>query len=283
MDDTRRDHVSHYDLLAAARRYRAGGTGPKATLMALVEHLGDHDGEWSCWPSQDALAHATEQTTRTVRRHVEVFVEVGLVRIEPRWTTGGRQSNRYVVDLDVLFEGAGLPDTMSATSTGHPEQVNRTPATPLPDTGDLLLHTKELEKSERKNDARADGDARAQFEDYFWPAYPPRNGRKIGKADALAQWVKLSIEDRRAALRGARIMSVEVDLGTTLPPDAHRWLRKRTWQDWQEPPTEATPKRRGGKQTMTEAHDVIARSAVLAREAGIKFDDDGEEPTRAIG
>lgn len=79
------------------------------------------------------------------------------------------------------------------------------------------------------------------FEEHFWPAYPPTNGRKPEKGKALAQWRKLTVEQRRRALVGARNLAK----ADTIPKHAHRFLRKDTggefpFDDWQQPPTPAT-------------------------------------------
>jgi hypothetical protein len=89
------------------------------------------------------------------------------------------------------------------------------------------------------DDAVDDGNAEAdrQFEEHFWPAYPARHGRKEGKADAKAKWRKLTIEQRRRALIGARNLA----RSDQLPKNAQRFLTKSragAWpfDDWQEPP-----------------------------------------------
>lgn len=74
----------------------------------------------------------------------------------------------------------------------------------------------------------------------FWGVYPPRNGRKVGKDKALERWVKLALEDRRAAYSGAANLARDVDAGLTLPPDAWRWLRDRSWLDFQNPNVDAS-------------------------------------------
>lgn len=67
----------------------------------------------------------------------------------------------------------------------------------------------------------------------FWTTYPPRNGRKVGKDKASERWCKLSLTDKRAAYRGATNLRADVDAGRTLAPDAFRWLRDRSWNDYQ--------------------------------------------------
>lgn len=97
-------------------------------------------------------------------------------------------------------------------------------------------------------DAVGDGEDRhaeadQQFDEHFWPAYPARNGTKVGKADAKDKWRQLTVDERRRALRGARNLA----LSDQLPKDAKRFLTKSragAWpfDDWQEP---ATPTARG--------------------------------------
>lgn len=98
--------VNHYDIMAAARRYKAGGCGAKATLLAVVESMGKHDDEWSCWPGDPTLADITEQSVASVRRHIKSFVAAGLLRREARWRrsqSGGRETDSLVLDVDVLM------------------------------------------------------------------------------------------------------------------------------------------------------------------------------------
>lgn len=107
--------VTHYRLMDAARRCRAGGLGPKATLLALIERMGDHDGEWSCWPSQRTLADDTEQTDRNVRTHLALFVTMGLIAIRPRSTGRDKRGNSYVLNVEELLNRAEAFSSQSAT------------------------------------------------------------------------------------------------------------------------------------------------------------------------
>lgn len=178
---------------------------------------------------------------------------------------------------DAWFLPLDEPVSDSATAENDSATADESSAT----AESAVIDTSSTEVPREEENARA-LDARAQFDDHFWPAYPARNGRKIGKAEAFGQWEKLPIEDRRAALKGARIMAADVNAGRTLPPDAHRWLRKRTWEDWQEPTGAVPSPTRGGRQTMTEAHDVIAAARAAAVNAGL-FPDEREDPQHAIG
>ncbi|WP_370325276.1 hypothetical protein [Euzebya sp.] len=81
-------------------------------------------------------------------------------------------------------------------------------------------------------------EAARQFEEHFWPVYPARNGKKVGKANALIEWRKLTIAERRRAVTGARNLASS----DQLPKDAERFLRRAKggrgdfpFDDWQEP------------------------------------------------
>ena len=78
-----------------------------------------------------------------------------------------------------------------------------------------------------------------RFEEHFWPVYPPMpNGKKPEKGKALQQWRKLTIEQQRRAVLGARNLA----RADTIPKHAHRFLRRDTagefpFDDWQTAPT----------------------------------------------
>lgn len=67
------------------------------------------------------------------------------------------------------------------------------------------------------------------FESEFWPAYPPRNGRRDGKQEALAEWLKLRPD---IALQAQILAALPAYARSTdLPLDACRWLKRRRWTD----------------------------------------------------
>lgn len=70
---------------------------------------------------------------------------------------------------------------------------------------------------------------------HFWEIFPRRNGKRLNKRLAMAAWSKLSIDDRRAAWRGARHYAAAVDAELQIAKDPDRFLKHRCWEDWQEP------------------------------------------------
>lgn len=80
-----------------------------------------------------------------------------------------------------------------------------------------------------------DGDTDAETFAHFWAEWPDRNGKKLGKAKAFGIWKRLSMDDRRAAWRGARNYAAASRRGLAGAMDAFRWLRAKEWEDWQTP------------------------------------------------
>jgi hypothetical protein len=76
---------------------------------------------------------------------------------------------------------------------------------------------------------------------HFWEAWPRRAGKRLHRGHAEAQWKTLTLRQRKAAWRGAVNYAMACDLGTQGAIDAFRWLRDRSWDDWQEPPTPHRP------------------------------------------
>lgn len=72
------------------------------------------------------------------------------------------------------------------------------------------------------------------FED-FWNLYPRRNGKRLSKNKAAAKWRALKPDEKEAATRGAKFYALACDSGVTIAADCFRWLRDKSFQDWQEP------------------------------------------------
>lgn len=92
--------------------------------------------------------------------------------------------------------------------------------------------------------------------DHFWSAWPLRNGKRLGKAKAVAVWRRLSIDERRAAWRGAVNYAAASNAGLAGAMDAFRWLRDRLWVEWQTPATPDRSSSRGGPAVMRGALDL---------------------------
>lgn len=93
----------------------------------------------------------------------------------------------------------------------------------------------------------------------FWATYPPRDGKRVGRSKAEEQWKKLSVEEWIRALVAARHLADAIEAGGKFgPPDAWRWLRDRTFEDWQEP-AEVTIRRTGADRVLPAAERWLSR------------------------
>lgn len=94
----------------------------------------------------------------------------------------------------------------------------------------------------------------------FWDAYPKRDGRKVGKPQAQAQWQKLKPGDRALALVAVAHYAAERGgPGQLSAEDAQRWLKSRKWAEFAEPPdTQALAAANGRRQRVPTAELLAA-------------------------
>jgi len=185
-----------HELLTHAWRYPNRSPGERLTLIVLIEHMGDHDGEWCCWPGTKLLASETLQSEGTVRRHLSAMEGDGLLSTRRRPRASGRGSlvNEIVLHFDVLTNQslcADGPDDQPRTE----ETTNRAsgpiaPITELPDEpGVASLPLASLPSAITKT-ARAMADqervdAMAAFEQW-WRAYPRRDDKGAARKAYMA-------------------------------------------------------------------------------------------------
>jgi hypothetical protein len=96
-------------------------------------------------------------------------------------------------------------------------------------------HT-ETEKKQNRNRIETNI---ATFFDTFWHEYPQRNGKKVGKAEALKVWKEIKPDE---TLQNTILTSLKnqkenfkylSEIGEFVAPfpDPHRWLKKKRWED----------------------------------------------------
>jgi hypothetical protein len=108
------------------------------------------------------------------------------------------------------------PKDVQRTSVGTPTVQNRTVPNPT-------------EEPPLRPDGRTEPDDAEETFEQFWTIYPERDGRKRGKGNALVEWRKLTIEQRRRAYVGARNVAGS---GDDKPKDAERFLRRTKGGDF---------------------------------------------------
>lgn len=159
---------------------KAGSPAAKIILILLADRA---DEDHSCWPSQARLAEESEQSVATVRRHLRVLEDRGLVRTERRMVPGQkRATNRYVLAVDgVRADGAegGVAPVSAAQDERQTGQVE-SDLPLIPD--DLPLNLAHIYRSpvSAEPSVEPSGKEPSSAFDQFWAAYP----RKIGKGQA---------------------------------------------------------------------------------------------------
>ena len=114
---------------AWAKTVKAGNPAAKAVLLCLADYA---DENHTCWPAQETLADESEQSVRSVRRHLEHMESDGLLRRVPRYDKRGyRTSDRYVLAVDGHFPPTGTSDRQENRPVRT--RTYRTDETRLPD------------------------------------------------------------------------------------------------------------------------------------------------------
>lgn len=78
--------------------------------------------------------------------------------------------------------------------------------------------------------------------DQFWAAYPPRNGKKVGKAETARRFANLSPADQALCIQAAQYYAQS----DRIKKDPERFIRNgkgdEPWREWLEPEVvERTP------------------------------------------
>lgn len=84
-------------LMVKAMQIKVGNPLRKLVLLKLADNASD-SGE--CWPSHQHIADQCEISKRSVIKHIQELVKMGLVRVEHRTKNNEKQSNLYHLTLD---------------------------------------------------------------------------------------------------------------------------------------------------------------------------------------
>lgn len=231
------------------------------TMLALADHSDDLGG--SVFPSIPRLAQKTRQSERTVQYQRKRIEEMGWLLPVANEQGGRGKATEYRIPIEDLVPGfQGSPVSQGRDEKGatlapfsgaekgakgakfapfspvekgakgaiavapqpsiKPTPKTSPPIVPPNPGGDDLLSVSGEQLSR-------------WFEAVFWPEYPKR----VGKADALHALADLRPDAAmlEAIANGMRhrIRAVEhaKAKGAFMPawPDAHRWLKKRRWED----------------------------------------------------
>lgn len=116
-----------------AYKQTTGSVGAKSVLLLLADYADIES--FSAYPGQERIARMTEQSVRSVRRHLETLEGLGLLRRAHRYRKDGvRTSDAY----HLLMAPKALPDNLagsdSAPTTGQSSEAHRPIVQTTPDT-----------------------------------------------------------------------------------------------------------------------------------------------------
>lgn len=190
--------------------------GPTYFVHYMLGDLENATNEHRLFIGDATLAKRLRMSTKTVQRAKAQMV-----------------LDKYIVV--VLGSGRGnlteyefqFPGKVDSQSSSRPRKV---------DSPDLKVDNGEnAPLIELKNNTTREGsDPLRGFSTHFWPAYPARDGKKLGKGKCEVIWRRLSLDDRHAAHRGAKNYAASLAVSGIKAKDPERWLRDRCWEDWQE-------------------------------------------------
>lgn len=220
-------------------------TAEKMVMLVIADHAND-DGT-NAWPGVATIARKTSMSERTVQRYIKALEESGLILVVAQGggtkdTRNDRRPNRYDIilsalhgvtnsasDVDGVTNEASRGDKNDVTGC-QTEQNGVTPVSPYPSlepSDEPSLEPSEKAQILRKSSLDV---AVVGAFDVFWGVYP----RKVDKKKALAVWVKLSEDDRLAALKAVGEHRSLWEVKRVAPefiPHPTSWLNGRRWED----------------------------------------------------
>lgn len=113
-----------FEASAWAKKQKTGSPARKAILMCLADAYNSHTR--LCFPSQKRLAEEAEMSDRTLREHLAVMEEMGLIRrIRRTDSKGHRQPDFYeLTGLESLAEDISGRDFAAAEAESLPEDIS---------------------------------------------------------------------------------------------------------------------------------------------------------------
>ena len=206
--------------------------GSRLVHLALADVANDaYDNE--LWMVAQVIADKCALSKRQVLRILAKMVEDGYLELLEQGGGRGKASRYRLIlkrcqDVTVSPE-KGCQDVTVSDVKGDIRDIKKvTSVTSAPITNERRTQGARTRVNARSTRADMTG-----F-DEFWTVYPKRNGRRIGRSLCEVRWAKLSLDERRAAWRGAVNYAKDCDGGLTIAKDPDRWLRDRLWEDWQE-------------------------------------------------
>lgn len=234
---------------SAVKAYSEARGTRRLVMIFLAEGADDYG---FAWPGYESLAQACRISPRSVMRAIDDLIDTGeLAAVErPGRSRIYRMRIVGLKELDAqaisrVCEAASVtPDILSPLTNGA-QSVTRTYKNQK-GSSSSPPNTSPSPNRDSSQSLEPVGETSSSFEQ-FWDAYPRRNGKRLEKRKAQAQWQRLKPADRDAALIGVVHYAALCDAGETIAKDAFRWLRDRCFEDWQEPATPQPQPRSQGR------------------------------------
>jgi hypothetical protein len=213
----------------------------KLLLLKLADWSND-EGHMMYPTAPGKLATLIVVTERRLRQMLQEFEEREWITVTHEGLGGGRgvhHKMRIVLQLGNLFpsyeptkeRGSTVP---SKAKLGNPARETRKSSAGNSETSCTLPLLSNQALNQEEVTTRAEDSSLPSFGE-FWSHYPDRDGKKIGRSEAEAGWARLSGSERLAVMIGVSNYRIACDQGLTRAMDAHRWLAKRRWEEWQTP------------------------------------------------
>jgi hypothetical protein len=212
--------------------------GAYATHL-IIAGIVNPDNGYDLWVAIGKLAIRCHCSVRTLHRHIERMVEDGLLVMMER---GGGRGNathyRFLMPAEKQCQnGTVSEESQDVNCVISDINCVKPRAQTVTNQESLLLLTKEEQKG-TKIVRNITSDISSNNFPSFWNLYPRRNGKRLYKPQAEAQWKKLKPADQAAAVIGAGFYAKAAVDGLIIAKDCYRWVRDHSWDDWQEPAIE---------------------------------------------
>lgn len=203
-----------------AMSYVIDHSGQKGSALLMLLMIANHarsDGT-GAWPAVQTLAQECRMSKRQSVRLISQLEESGELLIDRnegpfgthRYTIAGMQKGDDIL-APPETEGGVTP----RVEGGDKSARGVTPRASLGDT-----HVTQTIKNRPLEPSRT-----VPFDD-FWKHYPPRNGTKGSRKNALAAWKKLDASQQEKALSS---LAAYAKAANGYPKDAERYLRGELW------------------------------------------------------
>lgn len=152
----------------------------KVLLLALANYADEHN---SCFPGREKISAETGLSLRTISRHVQGLIELGLLQVERRYKGKTRTSDRYILCLGANLARANHDEKEGGLHANCGVHIEEPP---------VIEPTDNSSKPEKR-------DSYPQDFLEFWREYP--TDPNMSKKTAFTRWKKLDSEKRQQAIR----------------------------------------------------------------------------------